>query len=163
MPSQLDLELKKLIVGTNDQRRRVGQTLYHFYRTLVFWNDKGLGFLDIARSWSVGGAAIFDSLAATLRELEVFERDDRLRVWLADVLQELAEDLERGDGMLFPFLRSLEARFPSLTQMMQEEQSGSQIWDYDLARSLANLFTRAAGADRPTLVALLREHATRLA
>jgi len=123
----------------------------------VFWNDKGLAFFDITRSWSVGGAAVFDSLAATLREFDVFDRDERLRGWLAEVLDQLAGDLERGDGLLFPFLRWLEGLFPSLTAMMQEEQSGSKVWDYDLARTLANLFTRTAGADRATMIAMLRE------
>ncbi len=162
MPSQLDLELKKLVVGTNDQRRRVGQALYHFYRTLIFWNEKQVAFLEITRGWSVGGAEIFDTLARSLHELGPSERDDRLRAWLAEVFLELAADLERGDAMLFPFLRWLEGRFPTLTVMMQEEQSGSKIWDYELARRLAHVFTRMAGADREGVAALLRDEARAL-
>ena len=157
MPSQLDLELKKLIVGTNDQRRRVGQALYHFYRTLIFWHEKQVPFFEITRAWSVGGAEMFDSLSRSLQELERFDRDERLRTWLRDVLEHLADDLERGDAMLYPFLRWLEGRFPTLTTMMQEEQSGSKIWDHDLADRLTHLFTRMAGADRSTMVSLLRE------
>ena len=162
MPSQLDHELKKIVLGTNDQRRRVGQAFYHFYRTLIFWNEKDVGFLDITRAWSVGGAEIFDGLATALRDLEVFGTDTRLRQWLAEVLGQLAGDLERGDAMLFPFLRWLEGRFPTLTTMMQEEQSGSKIWDYELARRLAHLFTLTAGADRRAMVDLLRAEADQL-
>lgn len=162
MPSQLDLELKKLVVGTNDQRRRVGQALYHFYRTLIFWNEKQVPFLEITRGWSLGGAEIFDTLSRSLHELGPAERDERLRAWLAEVLTELAADLERGDAMLFPFLRWLEGRFPTLTAMMQEEQGGSKILDYELARRLAHVFTRMAGADRAGMAALLRDEAEAL-
>jgi len=157
VPSQLDLELKKLVVGTNDQRRRVGQALYHFYRTLIFWNEKQVPFIEITRGWSVGGAEIFNTLGRSLHELGTSEHDERLRAWLAEVFEQLAENLERGDAMLFPFLRWLEGRFPSLTTMMQEEQSGSRILDYELARRLEHLFTRMAGADRASMVAHLRD------
>ena len=162
MPTQLDLELKKLVVGTNDQRRRVGQAFYHFYRTLVFWNEKGVGFLDITRAWSMGGAEIFDSLGRSLHELGTFDRDERLRAWLADVLTHLASDLQQGDALLFPFVRWLEGRFPPLTKMMQEEQGGSKILDYELARQLTHLFTRMAGADRAGTVDLLEREAAAL-
>lgn len=156
METVLDLELKRLVVGTNEQRRRVGQAIFHLYKTFVFWHDKGRGFYDIASRWAVGGAAIFDSLAATLRDLEVFQEDPPLRAWLAEVLDQLALDLERGDQMLHPFIRWLESRFPDLTAMMQEEKSGSKIHDYDLALALTNVFARAADADREDMVALLR-------
>ena len=45
----LEQELERLLVETNDLRRRAGQAFYHFYRTLVFWSDKGLGFGDSTR------------------------------------------------------------------------------------------------------------------
>lgn len=156
LDAHLDLEWKRLIVGTNDQRRRVGQAAYHLYRTLAFWHDKGRAFFDVTRAWSVGGAAIFDALAATLRELEVFQEDTPLRAWQADVLAVLADDLERGDAMLWPFLRWLEGRLPALTRMMQAEASGSRVYDFELARRLTHTFTVGAGADRSGLVEVLR-------
>ena len=155
MDTSLDLELKRLVVGTNEQRRRVGQAIFHLYKTFVFWRDKGHGFEDITRQWAVGGAAIFDSLASMLRDLESFEHDPPLRAWLAEVLDQLGRDLERGDQMLHPFIRWLETRFPSLTEMMQEEKSGSKVHDYELARSLTTVFARIADAEREDMVALL--------
>ncbi len=156
METELDLELKRLVLGTNEQRRRVGQAVYHLYRTLVFWNDKGRPFLEIVRAWSAGGAAIFDALAGTLRELQVFEEDRPLRGWLSEVFLDLAADLERGDHRLWPFLRGLEGRFPALTRMMQEERTGSRIHDLELARSLTRAFETAARTDRAGLVSTLR-------
>jgi hypothetical protein len=154
--SELELELKKLTVGTNDQRRRVGQALYHFYRTLIFWRDKGLSFHDVTRAWSAGGAAIFDALAATLREVGSPQEDAELRALLAEFLGQLADDLERGDHMLLPFLRWLEACFPRVTEMMRAEDADSRIYDIALADLLASLFVHAARAELSTLVGLLR-------
>ena len=162
MDAHLDRELKRLILGTNDQRRRVGQAVFHLYKTLVFWHDKRRPFLDSVRAWSVGGAAIFDSLAATLEGLDRFDEDAKLRTWLAEVLDQLAGDLERGDHMLVPFLRWLESRFPELTRMMQAESAGSKIYDFALARRLTGIFARAAEADRAGVAELFRQEAALL-
>lgn len=152
----LDLELKKLIVGTNDQRRRVGQALYHFYRTLIFWHDKGLSFYEVTRSWSAGGAAIFDALQTTLCEVGEQESDDQLRELLARFLDQLAGDLGRGDHMLPPFLRWLEGCFPEVTEMMRAESAESRIYDIALADTLARLFAHAARSERKDLIGYLR-------
>ena len=144
----LDIELKRLVVGTNDQRRRVGQTLFHFYRTLIFWRDKGFGFFDVVRAWSAGGAAVFDALAASLRELGEPERDEDLRAFTVEFLEQLAGDLERGDHMMLPFLRWIESRFPELTEMMRAESEDSRIYDIALAEDLAALYVHAAQSDR---------------
>ena len=163
MDSPLDLELKQLMVGTNDQRRRVGQVVFHLYRTLIFWHDKGRGFQESVRAWSEGGAAMFDTLATTLEALGGGGNDVLLRAWLAEVLGQLAEDLERGDPMLMGFLRWLESRFPDLTKMMQEEQAGStKLYDLELARSLTRVFTLAAGAGREEMVKLFGTEAEAL-
>ncbi len=160
----LDLELKRLIAGTNDQRRRVGQTLFHFYRTLIFWRDKGMSFFDVTRAWSAGGAAIFDSQARSLRELlgdgGEEHRDEDLRSFTAEFLDQLAGDVARGDHMLLPFLRWLEERFPALTAMMQDEDPDSRIYDVALADDLAALFVHAACADRENLHDVLRAAAS---
>lgn len=159
----LDVELKRLVVGTNDQRRRVGQTLFHFYRTLIFWRDKGFGFFDVVRAWSAGGAAVFDALAGTLAALGEAERDERLRAFTVEFLEQLAGDLERGDHMMLPFLRWLETRFPELTEMMQAESADSRIYDIVLAEDLAALFVHAARADRDGMLNVLRAAAAAIA
>lgn len=156
MEAELELELKKLIVGTNDQRRRVGQALYHFYRTLVFWRDKGMSFGDVARSWAAGGAAIFDTLAATLRQVGPQEEDGDLRAFLVRFLDRLAGDLERGDHVMVSFLRWLEGRFPEVTAMMRSEDAASRIYDIELAELLARTFTHLARADRESGIEVLR-------
>ena len=75
--------------------------------------------------WSAGGAAVFDAMAGTLRELGDQQDDARLRVILRRAsCDQLADDLERGDHMIVPFLRWLEERMPELTAMMQEESRG---------------------------------------
>ena len=151
----LELELRRLVVGTNDQRRRVGQTLFHFYRTIIFWKDKGFDFTRVTQAWSAGGAAVFDTMAATLRELGAPEVDVTLRGFIEAFLAQLAGDLERGDHMVVPFIRWLEARFPELTVMMQAENSDSRIYDTELAEVLATLFahcTRAEPAEVPRLL-----------
>ena len=154
---ELDLELKKLLVGTNDQRRRFGQTLFHFYRTLVFWRTKGLSFYEVTRAWSAGGAAVFDAMAGTLRELDDPGRVVALRRFVSDFLSQLAQDLERGDHLLVPFLRWLEARFPELTAMMQAEDEKSRIYDVELAEVLARMLAYAARSEREDLVGIVRE------
>ncbi len=159
----LDLELKRLVVGTNDQRRRVGQTLFHFYRTLIFWRDKGLGFFDVVRAWSAGGAAVFDTLAFSLAQLGEAERDERLRAFLAEFLEQLAGDLERGDHLMLPFVRWLESRFSELTEMMQAEAADSRIYDVALAEDLAALFVHAARSDREGMLSVLRAAAAAIA
>ena len=108
MRTELDRELVKLLVETNEQRRRFGQAIYHFYRTLVFWLPKGRSFLQITQAWSAGGATIFDTLAATLEEMDEHAADPTLRAFVVRVLDQLADDLERGDNMLVPYLRWLE-------------------------------------------------------
>lgn len=157
MAHVLDNELKKLVIGTNDQRRRFGQTLFHFYKTLIFWRDKGLSFHEVTRAWSAGGAAIFDSLAATLEEMGPQEVDAHLRRYCASFLEHLADDLERGDHMVIPFLRWLETCFPELTEMMQRERGDSRILDQELAAALGRLLAYGAQADRADFVAALRQ------
>lgn len=162
MERELDRELRKLIVGTNDQRRRVGQTLYHFYRTLIFWRDKSLSFRDVTRAWSAAGAMVFDSLAATLRELEPHERDEPLRRHVVGFLEHLADDLQRGDHLLVPFLRWLETQFPEITEMMKAEQDDSRLYDLELADSLSLAFAACAREDREGMVRVLRAAAAHL-
>lgn len=162
MAHQLDHELERLLLGTNDQRRRAGQAFFHFYKTLIFWSDKGLGFFDCTRMWSAAGAAIFDSMEATLREMLPHDEDEPLRAFVRDTLGELADCMERGDHTRLSFVRWLEGRFPDLTAMMSEEQPGSRIFDHGLAVDLAETFTFLAGADRSRMVALLRERAEQL-
>jgi len=156
MPTALDKELLSLLVETNDQRRRVGQALYHFYRTLIFWMPKGRTFFEITKAWAAGGAAVFDALAHVLAELPPARPDHRLRRFVGGVLEHLADDLERGDHMLVPFLRWVETLFPELTTMIREESVGSRIYDLDLARELASLFAVPQDVERGDLVRSLR-------
>lgn len=159
MATALEKELLQLLVETNEQRRRVGQVLYHFYRTLAFWLPKGRPFFDITKAWSAGAATIFDSLARTLAELPPPTPDPTLRAFLGAVLNRLADDLERGDHMLVPFLRYLETLFPQLTEMIREESGGSRIHDLELARELASLFAVHPDAERADFVRSLRASA----
>jgi hypothetical protein len=158
----LEQELRKLVVGTNDQRRRVGQTLFHFYRTLIFWQEKGLGFAAVTQMWSAGGAQVFDSMAKTLRDLGPQEDDEVLRAFVAGFLRQLAEDLERGDHMQVSFLRWLEEGFPQLTGMMQQESATSRIYDTALADILSTLFVFCARTDREGLPRVLRAAAEKI-
>jgi hypothetical protein len=154
----LDQELKVLLAETNDQRRVAGQALWHFYRSIVFWRERGRTFLDVARGWAAGGALVFESQAAALRRLGPHARDARLRAFVAEVLAELADDLERGDHLVVPFLRWLEGRFPDLTRMMQEETPDSRIHDHALAADLARaLVLLARSGTREEAVRTLRE------
>ena len=159
---ELELELKRLVVGTNDQRRRFGQTMFHFYRTLIFWREKQLGFAQITQMWSAGGAAIFDAMAGMLRQLGGQEDDARLRAFCVEFLRQLAEDLERGDHMMVPFLRWLEERMPELTAMMQEENADSRIYDIELADILAALFVHTARSDPAGMPRVLRAAAAEI-
>lgn len=162
MPHQLDHELERLLIGTNDQRRRAGQAFFHFYKTLIFWSDKGLGFHDCTRMWSAAGAAIFDAMAGRLQDMLPHDEDEPLRTFVRDTLDELADCMERGDHTRLSFVRWIEGRFPDLTAMMADERPDSRIFDYALAVDLAETFTFMAGADRKRMVALLRERAERL-
>ncbi len=159
---ELELELKRLVVGTNDQRRRFGQTMFHFYRTLIFWREKGLGFAQVTQMWSAGGAAVFDAMAGTLRELGEQQDDADLRAFASAFLDQIADDLERGDHMIVPFLRWLEERMPELTAMMQEEQPASRIYDIELADVLAALFVHCARAEPDGLPRVLRAAARQI-
>ena len=163
MPHELDDQLRRLLVGTNEQRRRTGQALHHLYRTLVFWSRHERPFLWIVRSWAAGGAAIFAALATTLSDLPGRATDVPLRRYVREVLERLADDLERGDGMLLPFLRWLEGRFPPLTEMMQAESESTRIHDHELALLLARGFVQVNEAEpRSDLVDRIRETARRV-
>ena len=157
--NSLDDELKRLLVGTNEQRRRVGQTLYHYYRTLVFWRERGNGFFETTKLWSGAGASVFAHLATTLQSFGEPSEDGPLRAFLVAWLLQLAEDLERGDGMFVPYLRWLEQRFPVLTTMMKEERADSLIFDVALCRIMAGSLGRVALATREGAIARLREAA----
>ena len=126
---------------------------------LLFWKNKGLSFYDVTRAWSAGGAVVFDAMASTLRELGEAQSDDRLRAFTSGFLLQLAEDLERGDRMLMPFLRWLESRFPELTEMMQAEDETTRIYDAELAEVLARMLSYAARSEREDLVGIVREAA----
>jgi hypothetical protein len=152
-----DDDLDGLLAETNDQRRRVGQTLYHFYRSLVFWHAKGRTFHATTKAWAAAGEAVFAALAASLGKRLPHQPDAVLRRYVGRVLGQLADDLERGDHMLVPFLRWIEARFPELTKMMQAETPDSRIYDVELAVDLRVLFGDCARADRPQTVRRLRE------
>ena len=162
MPETLDKELRELLTETNDQRRRFGQALWHFYRTLVFWGDRGLSFSAITKAWAAGGATIFDTMATTLRDLAPHESDVRLRQFSRDALVRLAVDLERGEHMRVSYMRWLEGRFPELTAMMRREVAQSRIFDYELAYALSVLFTHVAQAEPPAIPGLVREAARSL-
>jgi hypothetical protein len=158
----LDAELRRLLVRTNDQRRRTGQALHHLYRTLVFWARHEATFLESVQRWSPGGAEIFRQLALTLEALEPVEPDDALRPYFGEVLEHLADDLERGDRMLVPFLRWIESRFPPLTEMMRGESDESRTYDVDLAWLLARTFAACRTAARREMVKALRDAARSL-
>ncbi len=163
--ARLEEELESLLAETNDQRRRVGQAIWHFYRSLLFWRERGRSFLEIARAWAPGGAAVFHSMVATLRRLGPHEVDAPLRAFVAEVLDTCGEDVARGDTMLIPFLRWIEGKFPALTRMMQEESPDSRIYDFELATALEDLFERLAAddaKDRDAFVAHLRRTAAAL-
>ena len=138
MAEKLDRELQKLLVETNDLRRRTGQTFWHFFRTLVFWHDKGKGFSESLRLWAPGGAAVFRTLETVLRDMDEHVPDEELRSYTAEVFTRLADDLERGEHMRMSFLRWLESRFSQLTGLMQTSDAGVRIFDYEYARRVGH-------------------------
>lgn len=161
--AELDRELKALLVGTNDLRRRTGQALYHLYRTLIFWGRRGKGFADATRLWCAAAASIFDTLVTSLREAGSAQEDAPLRRYVQEVLRQLAEDLAAGDRMQHGWLRWLESRFPRLTELMQDSPASLRILDSDLALTLAEGLTLVAGASDDQLPARLRDLAGDLA
>ncbi len=152
-----DDELLEVIAETNDQRRRVGQSLLGLHRALLFGRARGRAFFDSVRLWAPGAATTFASLAERLRRLPPPGHDGRLRRWLAPLLLGLATDLERGEHGLEPFLRDLERSFPELTTLMREEARSPRIADLELARALAGLCGALARDDRASAVRRLRE------
>lgn len=138
MAHDLERELQLLLVETNDLRRRTGQTFWHFFRTLVFWNDKGKGFGESVKLWAPAGSSIFGTLAGVLREVGEHSEDTALRGYTAEVFERLADDLERGEHMRMSFLRWLESRFPDLTDLMQTSDAGERIYDYAYAQQLSS-------------------------
>ena len=156
----LDAELRRVLADTNDQRRRFGKALYHFYRTLIFWGERGSSFAEATRMWAAGGASIFDGMCASLLELSPHKEDRALRSFAGRFLRRLGEDLERGPHMRISFLRWIESQFPELTAMMRAETPVVRISDYDLAFELANLFARVARARDDAIPAMLLEGVT---
>ncbi|MCP5071641.1 MAG: hypothetical protein GY946_34205 [bacterium] len=159
---ELERELRTLLAGTNDQRRRVGQTLYHLYRTLIFWSERGKGFLETTRLWAASGASIFDTLATSLRDAGIPRPDTRLRAYLARVWRQLAEDLSRGGHMQYGYLRWLEQQFPELTKIMKQEDVASRIFDVQLAVTVSQGLTLLAGAGESSAPDVLRDMANEL-
>jgi hypothetical protein len=155
----LERELRRLMAGTNDLRRRTGQVLWHLDRTLIFWDRRGRGFFDVVRLWLPAAAGVFESTARAIAEHGRPDADGRLRRFVAGVLEHLADELDRGDLRLHPFLRWLEGRFPTLTAMMQAERPDSRLYDADLARTLGETFLLASGDDRAALTSRLRSTA----
>lgn len=146
-------ELERLLVGTNDLRRRVGQSLYHYYRTLIFWSQRGRAFSHTTRLWCAAAASAFDSVGVILRDAGPPEVDAPLRAFLARAFHQLADDLERGEHMQHAWLRWLESKFPALTTLMREAGEDDRILDAELASQLAEGLALAAGAERDDLVA----------
>ena len=157
MRATLDDKALLLVAETNDQRRCVGKTLHYLHRTLLLWRDRGRDFSASVRAFSPGAAAMFASLESRLLRLPEAGRDLRLRRWLAPIFDRLADDLDRGERMLVPFVRWLEGRFPELTKMMSSEASSSKIHDAALARDLALAFGAAGRADRAHLAEAFRD------
>lgn len=151
-----DDELLEVIAETNDQRRRVGQSLLGLHRALLFGKGRGRTFFDSVRLWAPGAATTFASLADRLRRLPPAAHDDRLRRWFAPLLGGLAGDLERGEHGLVPFLRDLERSFPELTALMREEARAPRIADLELARALEAMCGALARDDRAAAVRRLR-------
>jgi len=149
-------ELHCLLAETNDQRRRFGQTIYHVYRMLVFWGERGKSFGRAVQLAAPAGAALFDTMEVSLRDLYPHEPDAPLRAFAADLLDRLARDLEGGDRLRVAFLRWLEGRFPALTALMRAESSDTRIFDHELAADLAQGFAAIAEASDDQLVARVR-------
>ena len=163
MDAPLQDELRRLLAETNDQRRRFGQTIYHVYRTLVFWGEHGSPFAASVKLAAPAGAALFDAMARSLADLEPHEEDVALRRYVVDLLDRLARDLEGGDRLRVAFLRWLEGRFPALTQLMREEQASPRLLDHALAAELTQGFASIAEAPVEGLPQRLRDLAARVA
>ena len=148
MERELNEELTQLIVGTDDLRRRVGQVFYYFYRSLIFWTEKGLSFYEVTKLWAAGAAAMLDTMAGTLSGLHPHERDERLRTYVADVLRRLCAYVGQDERMHVTFVRWMEPRFAELTEMMKEDSGVVRIYDYDLALSLSQALAAFARAGR---------------
>ncbi len=156
-PIRLRRDLERWLFDANDARRRVGQALYHFYRTLVFWNRRGLGFGRITTLWAPAAAEILSELGRALERQGLAGRDDALRAFAAGFLERLAEDLGRGDRALPLFLSWMETRFPRLTALMRESDPQAALHDPPLLGTLATGLARASRlADRALGESLLR-------
>lgn len=156
MDEHLRDELHRLLAETNDQRRRFGQTIYHVYRMLVFWGERGKSFGRAVQLAAPAGAALFDTMEVSLRDLYPHEPDAPLRAFAADLLDRLARDLEGGNRLRVAFLRWLEGRFPALTALMRAESSDTRVFDHELAADLAQGFAAIAEASDDQLVARVR-------
>jgi hypothetical protein len=157
------VELRRLVAQTNDLRRRVGQVLWHLDRSLVFWDRRGKGFLAILRLWLPAAGETFEATARTMEDLGAPKEDRRLRRFLREVLERLADDLERGDHMLHPFLRWLEGRFPVLTALMKGDRPGSRVFDRALAEVLAGALLLSSREERAGIARRLRDAGRTLA
>ena len=155
--------LRSLLAETNDQRRRFGQTIYHFYRTLGFWHGRGKDFAYATRAFAPAGAQLFESMATHLRELTPHQEDVALRQFAQGVFAQLADDLERGPRLLVGYMRWLEGRFPLLTRLMQAESPTSRCFDYALAVDLGQGLQAMAHARGVTLIHAARRLSERCA
>lgn len=155
-------DLERLLLDTNDQRRRVGQAFYHFYRTLVFWQRRGYEFERITRLWASCAADHFDAVARAPEAGEASRRDEDLRGYAAGLLERLAADLDRGSRSLPLFLSWLETRFPALTDLMRASDPADRVSDAELATLLSVAFGRAAQAADGAVAEPLREAARAL-
>lgn len=152
-------ELETLLLDTNDARRRLGQALYHFYRTLVFWQRRGLDFARITAIWAPAAADLLGEMGRTLARRPQQGVDARMRAYAADVLERLAHDLERGDAALPLFLSYMETRFPMLTALMREVDPAQPVHDGALMQTLAEGLGRAARSSAAQRPPVLRETA----
>lgn len=143
----LDRDLARLLAETNDQRRRFGQALWFFHRTLAFWGERNKTFAEATRLWAPAGAALFSAMAKVLHTAGQQRRDEALRRFAADTMERLAADLARGPELRVAFLLYLDSRFPQLTALMREEQATTRIFDHELADVLARGFAAAAASD----------------
>ena len=156
MDEHLHDELHRLLAETNDQRRRFGLTIYHVYRMLVFWGERGTSFGRAVQLAAPAGAALFDTMEVSLRDLFPHEADVPLRGFAAELLDRLARDLEGGDRLRVAFLRWLEGRFPALTALMRAEAPETRLFDHELAVDLAQGFAAIAEASEDQLVPRIR-------
>ncbi len=149
-------ELRRLLAETNDQRRRFGQTFWHLYRSLVFWGEHGHSFARTVQLAAPAGAALFQSMAVSLVDLEPKRPDRALRRFARDVLERLAADLDGGDRLRVAYLRFLEGRFPALTELMRAESPETRLFDHDLAAELAQGFAAISTVSADAVPARVR-------